>query len=101
MLTPPLNLMHRFEDFAALHADLHVQALTLLSQAVLQRLKRAVLAGDISDEDHAEQARDDGLGNVQNVDFVFCQICTDLCDDAYGIFTNYCYYCFHKVTPKN
>ena len=79
---PPSDLMHRFEDLAALGADLHAQAVAQGVQLGLERVEGAALRGDVRDQDHAEQPGHDGLGDVQYVRVVFIEDAAHLRDDA-------------------
>ena len=80
-----LNLVHRFEDFAALNANLHVQPFPFVRQRLVQPVEIAMFAGYIRDQDHAEQAGHDGLRNVQNVHVIFVQDPRHVGDNALAV----------------
>ena len=46
--------------------------------------------GDVNNHHHVEEILNDGLRDVEDVDFVVGKVCAYLCNDTHGIFSHYC-----------
>ena len=80
-----LDSVHLVEDVLSLTSDLYSLVLSDLGDLVNECEEVNVHLLGVHDHHHVEDALDDGLGNVENVDVLLCEIGADACDDTDGV----------------
>ena len=81
-----------------LHLDLYTDLLTNFFQFFGKYLKFFRSGICIHDHHHIKIILHDGLGNIQDIYIILCQIGTYFCNNSYGVFSNYSDNCFFHLS---
>lgn len=81
--------MHFVENFFSLAFDHNADLFSDLFHLICHITKGVGGICSVYNHHHIKITGYDRLGNIQNVDLLFCQICTYPCNNTYRIFSNY------------
>ena len=94
------DAVHLGKDILMLHMDRHADFFPHFFQFLGKYIQLFRGQAGICDHHHIEISIYNGLGNIQDIHPVLCQISTYLCDNAYSIFSHYSNNClFHDSAP--
>jgi hypothetical protein len=88
-----LDAMHLIEDFFLLALDFQALGLADGCETVTKFAEWDVAVVDVNDHHHCKVVTKSGLGDVEDVDIVFCKISAYGGDDTNGILAYYGYDC--------
>ena len=77
--------MHFLEDFGLLATDAQADFRAEFGEFGADLVERLAAHREVHDHHHVEITADDGLRDVENVDFLLCEVRAGLGDDAHGI----------------
>ena len=92
--------MHLLEDLGLLAADLEAHAAADLAEFGGNVLEGRAALREVDDHHHVEVVLDDGLRDVEDVDFRLREVRAGPGENAHGILAHYGYDCFFHFSAS-